>query len=277
MVGHAHAHGRRASPHVHGAGLRRACAIDARARRRLPARAASHCVDGPAVRQVAVDEVVRAGLVGHHVRPRIAARASDELRQQLGGVAEQRRPRSARSASRATMRQRLVDVGRLVVEIAGAQAQVDARLLALDDDAATRPASMAASGCAPPMPPSPAVRIHLAAPVAAVVLASELDEGLVGALHDALRADVDPRAGGHLAVHHQALAIELVEVLPGRPLAAPGSNWRSARAAHRRGCGTRRPACPTAPAASRRRRAARSASTIASKHGQLRAALPMPP
>ena len=30
-------------------------------------------------------------------------------------------------------------------------------------------------------------------------------------------ADVDPRAGGHLAVHHQALAIELVEMLPGRP------------------------------------------------------------
>ena len=31
-------------------------------------------------------------------------------------------------------------------------------------------------------------------------------------------ADVDPRAGRHLAVHHQALAIELVEVLPGRPV-----------------------------------------------------------
>ena len=54
--------------------------------------------------------------------------------------------------------------------------------------------------------------------VAAVVLAAHLDEGLVGALHDALAADVDPRAGRHLAVHHQALAIELVEVLPGRPV-----------------------------------------------------------
>ena len=32
------------------------------------------------------------------------------------------------------------------------------------------------------------------------------------------RADVDPGPGGHLAVHHQALAIELVEVLPGRPV-----------------------------------------------------------
>src|ERR1700757_4055735 len=50
------------------------------------------------------------------------------------------------------------------------------------------------------------------------MLAAHLDEGLVGALHDALAADVDPRAGGHLAEHHQALAVELVEMLPGGPL-----------------------------------------------------------
>ena len=53
--------------------------------------------------------------------------------------------------------------------------------------------------------------------VAAVVLAAQLGEGLVGALNDPLGADVDPRAGRHLAVHHQALAIEFVEMLPGRP------------------------------------------------------------
>ena len=62
------------------------------------------------------------------------------------------------------------------------------------------------------------MRIHLAREVAAVVPAAHLDEGLVGALHDALRADIDPRARGHLAVHHQALAIELVEMVPGRPV-----------------------------------------------------------
>ena len=49
------------------------------------------------------------------------------------------------------------------------------------------------------------------------MLARHLDEGFVGALNDALAADVDPRAGRHLAVHHEALAIELVEMLPGRP------------------------------------------------------------
>ena len=80
------------------------------------------------------------------------------------------------------------------------------------------PAMTAASGCAPPMPPRPAVRIQRPVRFAVVVLASGLDEGLVGALHDALRADVDPGARGHLAVHRQTLAIELVEVLPGGPV-----------------------------------------------------------
>ena len=80
------------------------------------------------------------------------------------------------------------------------------------------PAMVAASGCAPPMPPRPAVSIHLPRELAAEVAAAHFGEGLVGALHDALAADVDPRAGGHLAVHGEALAIELVEVLPGRPV-----------------------------------------------------------
>ena len=44
-------------------------------------------------------------------------------------------------------------------------------------------------------------------------------EGLVGALQDALGADVDPRAGRHLPVHHQALGLELAELLPIRPVA----------------------------------------------------------
>ncbi len=44
-------------------------------------------------------------------------------------------------------------------------------------------------------------------------------ERLERALHDALRADVDPRAGGHLAVHHQAGAFEFVELLPVGPVA----------------------------------------------------------
>ena len=41
-------------------------------------------------------------------------------------------------------------------------------------------------------------------------------ERLVGALEDALGADVDPRAGGHLAEHRQPLGLEPAELVPVR-------------------------------------------------------------
>ncbi len=50
------------------------------------------------------------------------------------------------------------------------------------------------------------------------VLARGLGEGLVGALDDPLGGDVDPGAGRHLAVHGQAGALQLAELLPGRPV-----------------------------------------------------------
>ncbi len=43
-------------------------------------------------------------------------------------------------------------------------------------------------------------------------------EGLVGPLQDALGADVNPGAGGHLAVHHEAGLVELVEDFPCGPV-----------------------------------------------------------
>lgn len=42
-------------------------------------------------------------------------------------------------------------------------------------------------------------------------------EGLVGALQNALGTDVDPTAGGHLAVHGQAEGFESAEFVPGGP------------------------------------------------------------
>ena len=50
------------------------------------------------------------------------------------------------------------------------------------------------------------------------MLATGFDEGFVGALHDALATDVDPAAGGHLAVHRQPFGIQFVEVFPGGPV-----------------------------------------------------------
>ncbi len=103
------------------------------------------------------------------------------------------------------------------VEIAGAQAELDARRPALDRQhrgaGHGRRQRLRAAHAAEARGQDPA-----AVQRAAVVAAAHLDEGLVGALHDALRADVDPRAGRHLAVHHQALAIEFVEMVPGRPV-----------------------------------------------------------
>lgn len=54
---------------------------------------------------------------------------------------------------------------------------------------------------------------------AAEPLGGDRGEGLVGALEDALGADVDPRTRGHLAVHRQAECFEAAELLPGGPVA----------------------------------------------------------
>ena len=90
---------------------------------------------------------------------------------------------------------------------------------------------------------------------AAEAAAGDLGEALVRALEDALRADVDPRAGRHLAVHRQARRPRGGGTRSSSPSRARGWSWRSAPGAPTRGCGTRRPACRTARASSRRRRA----------------------
>src|SRR3546814_8580581 len=51
------------------------------------------------------------------------------------------------------------------------------------------------------------------------MLAPHLDKGFVGALHDALGADVDPRARGHLTIHGKTAPIRWMR--PSR------SCWRS--------------------------------------------------
>jgi hypothetical protein len=53
----------------------------------------------------------------------------------------------------------------------------------------------------------------------AEVLAGGGGERLVSALQDALRADVDPTAGGHLAIHDEPELFERAELLPIGPVA----------------------------------------------------------
>ncbi|CAN0622259.1 protein of unknown function [Burkholderia multivorans] len=171
--------------------------------------------DGPALRQVAVDRVVRARLVGHAVR-RDAAR--DDFREHVGCVPEQAdRHRLAAALRVFDHRERFVERRRLLVDVAGLQAEVDARLVALDRDhreaGHRRRQRLRAAHAAKTARQDPAARR-----IAVEVLVRDREEGFVGSLHDALAADVDPAAGRHLAVHHQALAVELVEVVPGRPV-----------------------------------------------------------
>ena len=146
--------------------------------------------------------------------------APDQFGEDLGGVAEQADRHGACLSRHGLLdhRQRLVErLGRLRRDSRSAAASRCA--LGWHSTARQRGAGhrrrqrLRAAHAAEPGGQDP-----LAREVAAIVLAAHLDEGLVGALHDALRADVDPRAGRHLAVHHQALAIELVEMLPGRPV-----------------------------------------------------------
>ena len=61
---------------------------------------------------------------------------------------------------------------------------------------------------------------------AAEALARDRGERLVRALQDALRADVDPRAGRHLAVHRQARALRAAGTRPRSPIRARASRWR---------------------------------------------------
>src|SRR3546814_5105608 len=85
-------------------------------------------LDGPAGRQVAMHGVVGAGLVGDGIG---AHAAFDQPGQEFGGVAEQcDRFGFAGLGVLVDAGERVVAVGGLFVDVAGAQAQVDVLLLA---------------------------------------------------------------------------------------------------------------------------------------------------
>lgn len=156
-----------------------------------------------------------AGLVGDHVR---AYAAANQFRKDLGGIAQQGDGDGLAFGGVALdPRQGVVQVLGLLVDVATAQAEVDAALLALDVQRTGagqgRRQRLGAAHAAKAGGKHPA-----AFEIAVVMLAASLDEGFVGALDDALAADVDPRTGGHLAVHRQALGVQFVEVFPGRPV-----------------------------------------------------------
>ena len=115
-------------------------------------------------------------------------------------------------------RDRLVEARRDPVEVALADPPVQAVAVDVDDQAraaverhrerlrAAHPAAAAGHG-------------QRAGERPAEPLRGDRGERLVGALQDPLRADVDPRARGHLPVHGQAELLEPAELGPGRPVA----------------------------------------------------------
>ena len=173
---------------------------------------------GPAGRQVAIDQVVGGGLVGDDIgADGAAAGATHQFRHHLGGIgAQTNRDRFTAFGMKGDQGQRFVQRCGLFVQVACAQSKVNRALLALDVQRAGAcksggqwlRATHAAQSCG---------QHPTSGEVSLVMLTTGFHEGLVGALHDALRANVDPAAGGHLSVHHQPGAVQLIEVRPGRP------------------------------------------------------------
>ena len=158
---------------------------------------------------------MRRRLVGDDVDRRIAVEQRREDVRGIADKADRQRPLGISRLDR--QRERLVDVGGLGVEVAVGDAPVDAALVAVDADRNALVhghrerlgATHAADACGERDRPGQG---------AAELLLRNRAERLVCALQDALRADVDPRACGHLAVHRQPRRLQLAELLPIRPV-----------------------------------------------------------
>ena len=160
---------------------------------------------------------MRGGLVGHDVDLDAAAQ---QLGQHARPRCRRRRP-TAPAASRLASRHRRDGVVEVVgddVEVAVLDPPAQTSRVDVDDEAHAaverhRERLRAAHAAAA------AGQRERAGEGAAEALGRHRGERLVGALQDALRADVDPRAGRHLAVHGQAELLEPAELRPRRPVA----------------------------------------------------------
>ena len=157
-----------------------------------------------------------ARLIGHDVG---LEALPEQLRQDLRGVRAQPDAERAALALRAhAALHRVGEVVRLLVEVARLDAAPDAVALDLHaehhalvhrDRERLRSAHAAEAGRQRDRPRERP----------AEAAARDLGEALVGALHDALAADVDPGARRHLPVHRQPERLEPPELVPVRPLA----------------------------------------------------------
>ena len=200
---------------------------------------------------VAAQRIVRGRLVRDHVEALAGLRPR---RLDLRRVADERDRQGVPGIGRlARHRERLLRGVREPVHVADLVAAPGAGLVHLDRDAdALVHRHRQRLGAAHPA--QAGGQDHLPAQGPAEVLARQLRERLVRALEDPLGADVDPGPRGHLAVHHQALPLEVPEDVPVRPLAHEVGVGDEHARAPTRSCGRPPPACRTGRGASRRRR-----------------------
>ena len=155
------------------------------------------------------------GLIGDGIRlvSRVRSRAVNEIRINFGCVSEQ----THRYCPAISMRifNKMKSIFHRVcpgVEVTCFESEFNRRSITLDGDHGETThggreglgAAHAAETCC--QDPSTFCR-------SAEMLARHFGEGFEGALNDALGADIYPRAGSHLTVHHQSTLIEFREVL----------------------------------------------------------------
>ncbi|NYH19333.1 hypothetical protein GGD41_006561 [Paraburkholderia bryophila] len=162
-----------------------------------------------------MNRIVRAGLIGHAVRRDAACHAFGEHVDRIAHQTD--RHRLAGLLRFVEHGERFVERLRFFIDVTRLQTEVDARLVAFHRnhrEARHRSRErLRAAHAAQTAGQNPA-----ALRVAVEMLVRHREKRLVGSLHDPLAADVDPAARRHLAVHHQALAVEFVEVFPRRPM-----------------------------------------------------------
>ena len=154
------------------------------------------------------------GLVGDHVGPEPGRQ---QLGEHVGGVADQPdRDRPALGGGPLDPRCRVGQVVGPLVQVAALEAAGQA--LGVDLDAQGHPLVHGHGQRLGPAHAAEAPREHdLAGQAVPAVGLGDGGEGLVGALEDALGADVDPGPGGHLAVHGEPGRLQLAEPVPAGP------------------------------------------------------------
>ena len=169
----------------------------------------------PTSRQVAVERVMGRRLVGHGVGTNSSAYHFGE---EFSCVAQDpNRNGSSIATGLLNLLESCVEAGRRVVEVTGIEPFLNSGFIAFNCQHGGaghgRSERLGAAHAAQTCSQNP-----LAGEIAAEVSSSHRDKCLVGALDDSLAADVNPRAGGHLTVHHQSQPVEMMEVFPGCPV-----------------------------------------------------------